>query len=127
MTSPRVLVVAPESARAGLVEALGTDRSVKLVGHTAAPADVVGLIQRHRPDVVVVDLGLPAGAARRVIAEIMADAPLPILAMEEPIGARAANRGGGTASGTVIARQATTAVEALAAGGGRGHAPTGAR
>src|SRR5204862_286634 len=45
VTVPRVLLVAPDAERAGLVHALGADRTVKVVGHTAAPADVTGLIE----------------------------------------------------------------------------------
>ena len=114
MTTPRVLVVAPEGVRPGLVTALGTDRRIKVVGHTAAPADVADLIQRERPDMMVVDLGLPSGAARRVIAEIMADTPLPILALEDPVGQRAAGGDGNGWNGS--ARVTTTGAEALAAG-----------
>jgi two-component system chemotaxis response regulator CheB len=114
MTTPRVLVVAPEGVRPGLVTALGTDRRIKVVGHTAAPADVADLIQRERPDMIVVDLGLPSGAARRVIAEIMAATPLPILALEDPVGQRAAGGDGNGWNGS--ARVTTTGAEALAAG-----------
>jgi two-component system chemotaxis response regulator CheB len=77
----RVAVIASDDTRRWLVRALTTTRSVAVVGHGDALEDAGGLVKRTAPEVVVVDLALPGGAANRAIAEIMADAPRPILAL----------------------------------------------
>jgi two-component system chemotaxis response regulator CheB len=80
----RVVVIAPDDVRRWLVRALTATRSVAVVGHGDALEDAGGLVRRTSPDVVVLDLGLPGGSANRVITEVMAHTPRPILALAPP-------------------------------------------
>ena len=64
-------------ARAGLRLLLDRDDGLAVVGEAATGEHAVGLARRRRPDVVVVDLGLPGLDALEVTRQIVADSGLP--------------------------------------------------
>jgi two-component system chemotaxis response regulator CheB len=116
----RVVVVAPADARDAIVSALVAERDITVTGQTGTASEAAALVQHSRPHVMVVDLGLPFGAGLRAIAEVMAYAPLPILALtadgeRAEAHAAATVAGGSAAPGRERVRVATPA-EGLAAG-----------
>lgn len=97
----RVVVVEDSaSQRAHLVRALEGDGDIEVVGQAADATAALGVVQKHRPDVVTLDLQLPGGGGRHAIEQIMAFAPTPILVL----------------SATVTGPQSEAAVDALVSG-----------
>ncbi|MBW3668590.1 MAG: response regulator [Actinobacteria bacterium] len=96
------VVVVEDSAvqRAHLVRALEAEGDIKVVGEAVGGAEAVGVVQRHKPDVVTVDLQLPDGGGHHAIEQIMGYSPAPILVL----------------SASVAGRESTAAVDALVAG-----------
>jgi two-component system chemotaxis response regulator CheB len=100
-TPLRVLVVEDDSAqRADLVHALSVGGALSVVGHTDTVDDVVPLVERIHPDVIVLDLHLANGSSGSAIEQIMARRPTPILVL----------------SSRIDDRRSPTAVDALVAG-----------
>jgi two-component system chemotaxis response regulator CheB len=100
--TPRRVVVVEDSAvqRLHLVRTLEADGDLKVVGEAAAAQEAIEVVQRHRPDVVTLDLQIPDGGGQRVVEEVMVMSPTPILVL----------------SGTVGGPESIEAVEALVAG-----------
>ena len=100
--APCKVVVIEDSAvqRANLVRALEAEGDIKVVGEVSHAGEATAVVQRHRPDVVTVDLQLPGGGGKHAIEQIMAFVPTPLLVL----------------SATVGGRESTAAVEALVAG-----------
>jgi two-component system chemotaxis response regulator CheB len=67
--------------RAHLVDVLQAERDIAVIGQAGDPVEAVALVQRLRPDVVTVDLGLPGQGGLGAIEQIMADLPTPILVL----------------------------------------------
>ena len=81
-TSARALVVmGSTAARAHLVRVLEADADIVVVGEATSGADAVLRAVELRPDIIIVDLYLPDGGGRVVIAQIMARVPTPILVL----------------------------------------------
>ena len=60
----RVVVVEDSPVQlAHLVDVLEAERDIAVIGQAGDPVEAVALVQRLRPDVVTMDLGLPAMAA----------------------------------------------------------------
>lgn len=96
----KVLVVEDSAVqRAHLVRALEAEGDIQVVGHVADASEATAAVERHRPDVVTLDLQLPGGGGQHAIEQIMAFSPVPILVLAALAGARSA-----------------TAVDALVAG-----------
>jgi DNA-binding NarL/FixJ family response regulator len=77
----RVLVVDDQQiVREGLATVLGLLPDVSVVGTAANGAEALELVERRRPDVVLLDLHMPVldgvGATRRIVAEYPASAVL---------------------------------------------------
>lgn len=83
MTSPpplRVLVAEDSpTARALLVEILGSDPELKVVGEAANGIDAVEMTKRMRPDVVTMDVRMPLMDGLQATKLIMIEAPTPIV------------------------------------------------
>jgi two-component system chemotaxis response regulator CheB len=86
--------------RAHLVRSLQADGDITVVGEAVDAAEAIALVQSLRPDVVTLDLQIPEGGGQRVIEQVMALAPTPILVL----------------SASVADRESIAAVEALVAG-----------
>lgn len=99
--SVRVVVVEDSLVqRAHLVSALQADGDIQVVGEATTTSEALDAIERHRPDVVTVDLHIPEGGGQRVIEQVMARRPTPILVL----------------SATVQNERSATAVEAVVGG-----------
>ena len=97
----RVVVVEDSPVqRAHLVEVLEAEHDIAVVGQAGDPVEAVALVQRLRPDVVTMDLGLPGEGGLGAIEQIMAEVPTPILVL----------------SARVTCAGSAAAVEALLAG-----------
>jgi two-component system chemotaxis response regulator CheB len=83
-----------------LVEVLGEEGDIVVVGQPANAADAIEQVAQIRPDVVVLDLHLPGGQSQHAIEQIMARRPTPILIL----------------SARLDDRQSPSAVQALVAG-----------
>ena len=82
MTAVRVVVVEDSPVqRAHLVDVLEAERDIAVIGQAGDPAEAVALVQRLRPDVVTMDLGLPGDGGLGAIEQIMAGLPTPILVL----------------------------------------------
>jgi two-component system, chemotaxis family, protein-glutamate methylesterase/glutaminase len=78
----RVVVVEDSPVqRAQLVDVLQAERDIAVIGQAGDPVEAVALVQRLRPDVVTMDLGLPGQGGLGAIEQIMADLPTPILVL----------------------------------------------
>jgi two-component system, chemotaxis family, protein-glutamate methylesterase/glutaminase len=78
----RVVVVEDSPVqRAHLVDVLQAERDIDVVGQAGDPVEAVALVQRLRPDVVAMDLGLAGEGGLGAIEQIMADLPTPILVL----------------------------------------------
>jgi len=78
----RVVVVEDSPVqRAHLVDVLQAERDIAVIGQAGDPVEAVALVQRLRPDVVTMDLGLPGEGGLGAIEQIMADLPTPILVL----------------------------------------------
>ena len=101
VTAVRVVVVEDSPVqRAHLVDVLEAERDIAVIGHAGDPVEAVALVQRLRPDVVTMDLGLPGDGGLGAIEQIMAGLPTPILVL----------------SARVTCAGSAAAVEALLAG-----------
>jgi two-component system, chemotaxis family, protein-glutamate methylesterase/glutaminase len=82
VTAVRVVVVDDSPVqRAHLLDVLEAERDIAVVGQAGDPLEAVALVQRLRPDVVAMDLGLPGEGGLGAIEQIMADVPTPILVL----------------------------------------------
>jgi two-component system chemotaxis response regulator CheB len=78
----RALVVdGSTAARARVARILERDGDIVVVGQAGSGADAIDLAHELRPDIVTLDLYPPDGGGRRVIEQIMAQVPTPILAL----------------------------------------------
>jgi two-component system chemotaxis response regulator CheB len=74
-----------------LKEILQVDGHVEVVAEGSRGEDTLGLLQRHAPDILVIDLIMPGQGGQETIAHVMARAPLPILVVTaQPEGVRRA-------------------------------------
>jgi two-component system chemotaxis response regulator CheB len=78
---PVVVVDDSPVQRAHLLDVLEAERDIAVVGQAGDPLEAVALVQRLRPDVVAMDLGLPGEGGLGAIEQIMADVPTPILVL----------------------------------------------
>ena len=99
MSSPRstnrpirvVLVDDSVICRHQLKEILQVDGHVEVVAEGSRGEDTLALLQRHEPDILVIDLVMPGQGGQETIAHVMARAPLPILVVTaQPEGVRRA-------------------------------------
>ena len=83
MSAPVRVVVVDDSPvqRAHLVEVLEAEHDIAVAGQAGDPVEAVALVQRLRPDVVTMDLGLPGEGVLGAIEQIMAEVPTPILVL----------------------------------------------
>lgn len=101
MSAVRVVVVENSRQERGhLVETLQAERDITVVGEAAEAVDAIRLVQELRPDVVTVDLQVPAGGGQHIIEQLMAVCPVPILVL----------------SGNITGRDSVEAVDALVGG-----------
>lgn len=125
--SVRVVVVDDQDlVRGGVVWLLDAAAGVEVVGEAATAASAVDLVERRRPDVVVMDLRLPDRSGAEATADILdrlggddAPAVLVLTTFHDDAAVYQALRSG--ASGFVLKDQAAghlvEAVETVAAGG----------
>lgn len=114
MTKVRVLVVEDSpTVRARLVEVIGTDPQLEVVGEAGDGQSAIDLCQRLRPDVMTLDMMLPVLSGLAATQFIMAHFPTPILVVSASF-----NRGevfktyDALASGAVDAIDKPTGMEA---------------
>jgi two-component system, response regulator PdtaR len=93
----RVLVIDDHAAsRAAVAEAV-TAQGGQVVGNGSRAEDVLRLVDKHRPDVVVLAVGLPDGDGVQAARELMAVAPCPVVLVtshtDAPVVARAVDAG----------------------------------
>lgn len=63
----RIVVVDDHDAfRSGVVEVLGAEPDIEVVGEGANATDAIELAQRERPDVVILDMNMPGGGLAAV-------------------------------------------------------------
>src|SRR5258707_3438323 len=80
MPKPRVLVTEDSpTVRQRLVEILGTDPDIELVGEAEDGRSAIEICQRCRPDVITMDMMLPVMSGLSATEYIMAHCPTPIL------------------------------------------------
>jgi two-component system chemotaxis response regulator CheB len=80
-----VIVEGSTSQRTELVRVLQQDGDIRVVGEAATASEVLTAIELHRPDVVTVDLDIGEGGGHRVIEDVMANAPTPILVLSAAV------------------------------------------
>ena len=91
---PIRVVLADDHAefREGLKEMLLTDGGIEVVGEAQDGAEAVEVAGRVRPDVVVLDLGMPVMGGREALGPILRDVSPPprvvILTMHDGVGQR---------------------------------------
>src|SRR5436190_11122276 len=86
MSRTRVLVVEDSlTVRHRLVEILGSDPDVELVGEAGDGRRAIELCERYRPDIVTMDIMLPAMSGLAATEYIMAHCPTPILVVSASI------------------------------------------
>jgi two-component system chemotaxis response regulator CheB len=101
MKAIHAIVVAPSAAgRVRLAALVVREDDVEVVGEASEGVQAIALVHEKRPDVIVLDLQAMGGAGQDVIEELMAAAPVPILAL----------------SGSSAGRDSEEAVAALMAG-----------
>ena len=87
-----VLVDDHAQFREGLKEMLLTDEAIEVVGEAADGAQAIEVAGRVRPDVVVLDLGMPVMDGREALGPILRDVRPPprvvILTMHDGVGQR---------------------------------------
>jgi two-component system, response regulator PdtaR len=93
----RVLIVDDHAAsRAAVAEAV-TAQGGQVVGNGSRAEDVLRLVDKHRPDVVVLAVGLPDGDGVQVAREVMTVAACPVVLVightAAPVVARAVDAG----------------------------------
>ena len=82
MTARRVVVVEDSNLqRMHLVRTLEADGDLEVVGEAADAREAIDIVRAARPDVVTLDLQIPEGGGQRVIEEVMASSPTPIIAL----------------------------------------------
>jgi two-component system chemotaxis response regulator CheB len=86
MARIRVLVVEDSlTVRRRLMAILGADPDIELVGEAADGVQAINLCQRHRPDIVTMDIMLPVMSGLAATEHIMAHCPTPILVVSAAI------------------------------------------
>jgi two-component system chemotaxis response regulator CheB len=90
MTTPakpiRTVIVEPDSSRrTDLVQALQRDADIAVVGLANDSSEAAAVVARARPDVVVLDLYLPADGSNCTIEQLMAQTPIPILILSASV------------------------------------------
>ncbi|HMA92495.1 MAG TPA: response regulator, partial [Polyangiaceae bacterium] len=84
-----VLVDDSVICRHQLAEILQIDGQITVVGEGSRGEDALALIERHLPDILVIDLVMPGQGGQETIAHVMAKRPLPILVLTaQPEGVR---------------------------------------
>ncbi len=61
--------------RKGVVQLLAMEPSIEVVGEAGNRAQALALVQRHEPDLILLDLNLKAESGLDILAEIKADDP----------------------------------------------------
>jgi two-component system nitrate/nitrite response regulator NarL len=81
MSEPRLILVDDHTLfRKGLAELLERDGAVKVVAMTGDPTSVQGLLDEHRPDVLILDLNMPGEDGINVMQHLKGEGyALPIL------------------------------------------------
>jgi two-component system, chemotaxis family, protein-glutamate methylesterase/glutaminase len=100
--APARVVVVEDSLvqRAKLIAVLEADADIKVVGEATTALEAIAMVASLRPDVVTLDLNIPAGGGQYALERIMASTPTPILVL----------------SSTVADESSAPAVEALVGG-----------
>lgn len=91
--NPRVRALTVADAGPGgseLVAALEQDADISVLAQVSSPDGAAAMVARHRPDIVVLDLGVGGGMGHRVVAEIMNRAPTPVVVLAAGIADRTA-------------------------------------
>lgn len=83
----RVLVIDDSAdCRASLRQILEADGDLEIVGEGSDAFSALGLVEKHRPDVVTMDLQMPGKNGLEAVEQIMFRAPVPILVVTaEPL------------------------------------------
>src|SRR5215212_8596781 len=63
--------------RQGIVEMLSTDERIEVVGEAQNGREALSLVQKLRPDVVLLDVEMPVMGAREAIEGMLESSPLP--------------------------------------------------
>jgi two-component system chemotaxis response regulator CheB len=86
MPKTRVLVVEDSlTVRQRLVEILSSDSDIELVGEAGDGRHAIELCERYRPDIITMDIMLPAMSGLAATEYIMAHCPTPILVVSASI------------------------------------------
>jgi two-component system chemotaxis response regulator CheB len=80
-----VVVEDSTAARDNVVRILQAEGDISVVGQATSSDDAIERVLHERPDIVTIDLYLPAGGGRHAIEQIMARIPTPILVLSRNI------------------------------------------
>ena len=80
-----VVVEDSTAARDNVVRILQAEGDISVVGQATSSDDAIERVLHERPDIVTIDLYLPAGGGRHAIEQIMARLPTPILVLSRNI------------------------------------------
>jgi two-component system, chemotaxis family, protein-glutamate methylesterase/glutaminase len=80
-----VVVEDSTAARDNVVRILQAEGDISVVGQATSSNDAIERVLDERPDIVTIDLYLPAGGGRHAIEQIMAHVPTPILVLSRNI------------------------------------------
>jgi two-component system, response regulator PdtaR len=93
----RVLIVDDHAASRAAMAEVVTAQGGQVVGNGSRAEDVLRLVDKHRPDVVVLAVGLPDGDGVQAVREVMTVAACPVVLVishtDAPVVARAVDAG----------------------------------
>jgi response regulator NasT len=93
----RVLIVDDHAASRAAMAEVVTAQGGQVVGNGSRAEDVLRLVDKHRPDVVVLAVGLPDGDGVQAVREVMTVAACPVVIVishtDAPVVARAVDAG----------------------------------
>ena len=93
----RVLIIDDHAASRAVTAEAVRARGAQVVGNGSRAGDVLPLMERHRPDVLILAVGLPDGDGVQVAREVMTVSPCPVILVtshtDAPVVARAVDAG----------------------------------
>ncbi len=86
-SAPARVVVVEDSLvqRANLIAVLEADGDITVVGEATTAVEAISMVTALRPDVVTLDLNIPAGGGQYALEQIMANTPTPILVLSATV------------------------------------------